>query len=117
MGTKEKGITLISLAVTVVLMSILAGIMITSNSTNQEAIDLASEKKTEAEILSVKEQIKTELTENPPSSYEILISRLKKYGTIQNETDYNNAKLVTKKGNYTINVRDIWNINPNNIVQ
>ena len=117
MKNRESGITLISLSVTIVLMIILMGIMISSNSINEDAAALANEKNAEAELLSITEDIKNYLTENPPADYEELIMTLKRYGDITNETDATNATLITNKGGYEIKVREIWNLNPEDHVQ
>ena len=107
---KENGITLVSLAITIVLMLILAGFMLSADSMNGDALNLANDKKAEAEVLVIKEEIKTELTENPPTNYEELMTIIKTYGIVLNEENYEMAKLVTTNGNYSIYVKDIWNL-------
>lgn len=109
--TSEYGITLVSLVITVVVMVLLAGVIINLNDSNEGVLDIANQKKEETEILSIKEEIKTFLAENPPDNYESLIETLKNYGTIQDENDPENATLITNNGNYLIPVKDIWNVN------
>lgn len=111
---KEKGITLVSLAITIVLMLILAGFMLSADSMNGDALNLANDKKAEAEILTIKEEIKTELTEKKPNNYEELIAIIKTYGIVLNEENYESAKLITTNGNYSIYVKDIWNLEVQN---
>lgn len=112
--TSESGITLIALAIIVVVLMILAGLLININDQNEDLLNIANQKKEETEILSIEEEIKTFLAENPPKDYQELITTLKNYGTIQNETDPENAVLLTNKGNYEIYVKDIWNMDATN---
>ena len=93
--SSEYGITLLSLVVTVVVLILLTGVIININDTNEGVLDIANQKKEETEILLIKEEIKTFLAENQPDSYESLIETLKNYGTIQNESDPENATLIT----------------------
>lgn len=112
----EKGITLISLAVTVVLLMFLAGIVIVANTENNGVLEIANTKKEETEKMTIEEGIKTELVEDPPETYSDLIDFLKNYGEIQNEDVPDEAVLITSKGNYEIYVKDIWNIDKKEIV-
>lgn len=107
---KERGITLISLAVTVVILMFLAGIIIASNKDNNGILDIANNKKEETEKMTIEEGIKIELEEDPPESYTDLIEFLKSYGSIINEDVPDEATLVTTQGEYEIPVKDIWNI-------
>lgn len=110
----EKGVTLISLVVTVVILMLLAGVIIRINEKNEGVLNIANEKKKETEILSIEEEIKLSLSENPPKNYEELIEALKNYGSIQNSNDPENAILITKKENYTLYVKNLWNTNATN---
>ena len=107
---KEKGITLISLAVSVVILMFLAGIIIASNKDNNGILDIANNKKEETERMTIEESIKIELEEDPPESYADLIEFLRGYGIILNEDVPDEATLITTKGEYKILVKDIWNI-------
>ena len=107
--TSESGITLVALAIIVVVLMILAGLLININDQNEGLLNITNQKKEETEILSIEEEIKTFLAENPPQDYQALITTLKNYGTIQNESDPENALLITNKGNYEIYVKDLWN--------
>ena len=107
---KEKGITLVSLTITVLVLLILAGIIIATNSENNGVYNIANDKKQETEKMYLEESIKVELKEDNPESYEELIAFLRNYGEIINEDVPNEAKLITSKGNYEFLVKDIWNI-------
>ena len=113
MQTNERGITLVTLAITIIVMMVLASSLMLLNRADPEALELANEKNSEAELLSIKEEIKTDLTKNNPSNYQELIDKLKKYGTIENENDVENATLITAKGEYNIKVTELWNTNMN----
>lgn len=110
----ESGITLVALAIIVVVLMILAGLLININDQNEGLLNIANQKKEETEILSIKEEIKTFLSENPPQDYQALITTLKNYGTVQNELDPENALLITNKGNYEIYIKDLWNVEATN---
>ena len=107
---KERGITLVSLVVTVVVLMLLAGIIITTSLENNGVLNIANSKKEETEKMTIEENIKIELQEDPPESYSELIKLLKNYGEIQNEEIPDEAILITKNDNYKIYVKDIWNI-------
>lgn len=111
---EEKGITLIGLATTIIVLMILAGTIIVSNSGNEETLKLAQDKKEETEILLIKEEIKTALTNNPPSNFNELITFVKNYGTVQNESDPETATLITGENEYNILIKDIWNVSITN---
>lgn len=107
---KERGITLVSLVVTVVVLMFLAGIIITTSSENNGVLNIANNKKEETEKMTIEESIKIELQEDPPKTYTELIEFLKSYGEIQNEEVPDEAILVTDNGNYKIYIKDIWNM-------
>lgn len=113
--SNEKGVTLIILAITIVVLSIIAGVVISFNYNDNAVKNIAEDKKEETEKMFILESIKLNLVENPPENYENLISYLNNYGKIENEDDENNAILITNQGNYEIYVKDIWNINKQNI--
>ncbi len=107
---KENGITLISLVVTIILMMILSSIVLIADTDNNDAIKIANDKKTEIELLTIKEKIKSELAENPPKTREELINALRKYGEIVDEDNNTTAKIITNEGKYEIYIRNIWNV-------
>ena len=107
---KEKGITLVSLVVTIVLLMILSGVFIGISSNNNTALNLAQDKKTETEQLLIVEDIKNQLSEDPPKTYDELINFLKNYGIVSNADDQENAILTTNRGGYQVKVSEIWNV-------
>lgn len=111
---KENGITLTSLVITVVILMIFSGVFIGINEKENGALNIARDKRSETEQLSIEEDIKNKLSENPPQTYEQLIGFLKNYGQIKNEEDIENAVLQTSKGGYEIKVSNIWNIDATN---
>ena len=112
---REKGITLVSLVVTVVVLMFLAGVIIVTNNENNGVLNIANSKKEETERMTIEETIKTELTEDPPDSYAQLIEYLRSYGEIQNEEVPDEAMLITTNGNHRIHVKDIWNVDKQEI--
>lgn len=111
---KENGITLTSLTISVVVLIIFSAVFIGINEKDNGALNVARDKKAETEQLSIQEDIKNRLSENPPKTYEDLINFVKNYGQVQNEDDNENAVLITSKGGYEIKVSDIWNVNATN---
>ncbi len=108
----QKGITLLSLAITISVMIILAGvIMSVESSDTNNLLELAEAHKEQVEKNALEEEIKTYLAENPPSNYTELIGKLTRYGRVENRENAQSAVLITDKGNYSIYVKDIWNIN------
>ena len=112
---KEKGITLVSLVITVVILMILAGVIITTSIENNGVLNIANDKKEETERMTIEESIKIELAEDPPENYSDLIDFLKDYGEIQNEDAPDEAILITTMGNYEFYVKDIWNVDKQDI--
>ena len=112
---REKGITLVSLVVTVVVLMFLAGVIIVTNNENNGVLNIANSKKEETERMTIEETIKTELTEEPPDSYAQLIEYLRSYGEIQNEEVPDEAMLITTNGNHRIYVKNIWNVDKQEI--
>lgn len=112
---REKGITLVSLVVTVVVLMFLAGVIIVTNNENNGVLNIANSKKEETERMTIEETIKTELTEDPPDSYAQLIEYLRSYGEIQNEEVPDEAMLITTNGNHRIYVKNIWNVDKQEI--
>lgn len=110
MRKKENGITLIALAVTIIVLIILAGISITSLTGEKGIINQARTNLENAQKESIIEKIEADLlkektkTGNTPSK-----DKLKE---IIQESEYNDGALgedsfVTKDGGYTINYDEI----------
>lgn len=112
MKAKESGVTLLTLVITIILMAMIASTVILLDRGDSTALELANQKRYEAEVLAIKEDIKNYLAENPPKTYQELINKLTRYGTINNANDASTANLITSKGNYVIYVKDLWNVSP-----
>ena len=109
-----KGITLISLVVTIIILLILAGVTIATLTGDNGLIKRAQDAKIATEIASIKEQIQTEIlgkqVENQGDiSDSNLETILLKYGTLSNEEKLIDKTLTTTKGNHEIKVSDIFN--------
>ena len=110
-----KGITLVALVVTIIILLILAGVSINLLTGQNGLINRAKDSKIQTEIASIKEEIQIDIigkqAENEgnisDSSLKII---LEKYGTINYEEDGTTIKsITTKKGSYEIAIFDIWN--------
>ena len=112
---QSKGITLISLVITIIILLILAGISI-SVLTNQGLFGKVNQAKIESEIGNIKERIKLDIYQKQISntgemSDLELKTILEKYGTIEYESDGVTVKdIITKKG-YKILLSEINSIN------
>ena len=111
---KNKGITLIALVITIIILLILAGIAINSITSENGLFMRAKQAKMETEIANIKEQIKTDiLTKQVQNEGEITEENLKEilesYGTLSEEEKLEEKTLTTDKGNYEIKVSDIFN--------
>ncbi len=109
-----KGITLISLVVTIIILLILAGVTIATLMGDNGLITRANDAKIATEIADIKEQIQTEIlgkqAENQGNiSDSSLETILLKYGTLSNEEKLIDKTLITTKGNHKIKVSDIFN--------
>ena len=115
METKEnlsKGITLVALVITIVILLILAGISIQSL-TNTGLFDKANEAKKQSEMANVREQVQLEIyAKQAESTGEItqyeLKSILEKYGTVNYEEDGTTIKGITTAKGYEIALSDIY---------
>ena len=108
---KQKGITLVALVITIIVLLILAGISIQAL-TNQGLFGRANDAKRESEIANIKEQIALDIYEKqlePPLgsiTEEQLGTILGKYGTV-NKEDGKIVGITTGKG-YEILLKDIY---------
>lgn len=107
---RNKGITLISLVVTIVVLLILAGISISMLTGENGIINKSKEAQEVNEKESIIENIKLDISGiqldnlgciNEDEFFEIL----RRYGTISNDE----KTLITSKGNYIIKISDIYN--------
>ena len=109
-----KGITLISLVVTIIILLILAGVTIATLNGDNGLINKAKDAKIKTEIASIKEEIQTNILgkqaeSNGNISDDSLKEILEKYGTLSEEEKLTDKTLTTTKGNYEIKVSDIFN--------
>lgn len=108
----EKGITLITLVVTVIVLIILAGISINLLFGVNGLITKAQEAKKQQKIAQIKEKISLELasaemdaiSRNESLEEEQLNDIVSKYGTLQDDKD----TILTKDDNYEISLKEIW---------
>ena len=106
-----KGITLIALVITIIILLILAGISI-SSLTNNGLFEKAQEADRKTEIEGIKENIQLDiygkyLSNLGPISSEELVSILDDYGTVNYEDNGTIKGITTKKG-YEISISDIY---------
>ena len=111
---KNKGITLIALVITIIVLLILAGVSIATLTGDNGILTRASDAKEQTEIAEIKEQIQTDILGEQAGnqgdiSDGVLKSILKKYGEINYDEDGTTIKsITTTKGNYEIAIGDIW---------
>ena len=109
-----KGITLISLVVTIIILLILAGVTIATLMGDNGLINKAKDAKIKTEIASIKERIQLEIfAEQAEGKGSITKSTLEtildKYGTINYEEDGETIKsITTDEGNYEIAISEIY---------
>lgn len=107
MKKNEKGITLITLAITIIILLILAGITLGTIRKDDGVLKQAQENKTQAERESIIEKIEADLYNEKvkigkiPSKEKLIEIINKSYGTIHDES------FTTKQGNYTIELTEI----------
>ena len=109
-----KGITLISLVVTIIILLILAGVTIATLMGDNGLINRANDAKIKTEIASIKEEIQTDILgkqaeNNGNISDDSLKEILENYGVLSDEEKLTDKTLTTTKGSYEIKVSDIFN--------
>ncbi len=110
-----KGITLVALVVTIIILLILAGVSIATLTGDNGLLNRAKDAKIATEIASIKEEIQTDILgeqagNNGNISDDTLKVILEKYGVLSKEGEKLIDKtLTTTKGNYEIKVSDIFN--------
>ncbi len=107
-----KGITLVALVITIIILLILAGISI-QIITNTGLFEKAKEARKQNEISNIKEQIQLELyAKQSEKAGEIteydLRSIIEKYGTVNYEEDKATIKGITTKNGYEIPISEIY---------
>ena len=109
-----KGITLILLVVTIIILLILAGVTIATLMGDNGLINKAKDAKIKTEIASIKEEIQTDILgkqaeNNGNISDDSLKEILENYGVLSDEEKLTDKTLTTTKGSYEIKVSDIFN--------
>ena len=108
----QKGITLVALVVTIIVLIILSGISINLLLGENGLITKAQEAKKQQKIAEIKEKISLELASaetdaiirNESLEEEQLNDIVSKYGTLQEDKD----TILTKDDNYEISLKEIW---------
>ena len=111
--TTQKGITLIALVITIIILLILAAVTIAALSGDNGILSNAAKAKQETEKAEILEQIRLdiygEMADNggaDPTEDDI-VRIADKYGDIEG-TNFDDMVLKTDKGNYEIELSDIW---------
>ena len=112
MKNNIKGVTLVALVITIIILLILAGISV-QTITQTNLFDKAKEAKKQSEISNVKEQIQLEIySKQAEKAGEIteydLRSIIEKYGTVNYEENKTTIKGITTKNGYEISISDIY---------
>ena len=108
----QKGVTLVALVVTIIVLIILVGISINLLLGENGLITKAQEAKKQQKIAEIKEKISLELAaaetdaiiRNESLEEEQLNDIVSKYGTLQDDKD----TILTKDDNYEISLKEIW---------
>ena len=110
---KEKGITLVALVVTIVVLLLLAGISLNLVIGNEGILTRSKESKTKTQLAEVKEKAQLDITEVQTLNagkitYGELKSILEKYGTVEYEEDGKTIKGVKTPDGYEIGINEIY---------
>ena len=109
----KKGITLVALVVTIVVLLLLAGISLNLVIGNEGILTRSKEGKTKTQIAEVKEKAQLDITEVQTLNagkitYGELKSILEKYGTVEYEEDGKTIKGVKTTDGYEIGINEIY---------
>ncbi len=109
----KKGITLVALVVTIVVLLLLAGISLNLVIGNEGILTRSKESKTKTQIAEVKEKAQLDITEVQTLNagkitYGELKSILEKYGTVEYEEDGKTIKGVKTTEGYEIPITEIY---------
>ena len=110
---KENGITLIALVITIIILLILAGVTIATLSGDNGILKNAAKAKEETEKAEIIEQIRLDIygeisnNKGKELTKQEIENIAKKYGKIE-EKNFSSKILKTNKGNYEINMSEIW---------
>lgn len=116
---KNKGITLVALVVTIIVLLILAGVSIAALTGDNGILSRAQEAANKSDLEAIKEDIKLQISgevainEGTSPTNETLKSILEKYGTVIYEEDGVIVKGVTTEKGYEILLADLGISNTN----
>ncbi len=110
---KSKGITLISLVITIIILIILAGVSINLVLGENGLFNMAKNAVKQTDMASIKEKIQTEILEEQLNNEgnitnDTLKEILESYGELSNEENILDRTLTTSEGNYAIKVSEIF---------
>lgn len=109
----QKGITLIALVITIIILLILASVTIAAISGDNGILSNAAKAKRETEIADIVEQIRIEIlgemadNEGKDPTPDDVERIALEYGSVEGST-YEDKVLKTTKGNYDIKLSEIW---------
>lgn len=109
----NKGITLIALVITIIVLLILAGVTISTLTGDNGILTQAGRAKEQTEIAEIKEQAKIDITEKQSEKMSSKITEeelqeiLENYGTLEGNGDLLDKILITENG-YEIPVKEIY---------
>lgn len=106
---KNRGITLIALVITIIVLLILAGISMATLTGENGVLTKASDAATKTDIVETKEQIKLEIMGNTDKNGNYTNEDVKKAvkKVTDNEVDENAPTVLSKKKN-SVDIADLW---------
>ena len=113
MFKEKRGITLVALVVTIVVLLILAGVSLNLVFSNEGILTRSKESKTKTEIAEVKEKAQLDITEiqilnGGKITYSELKTTLEKYGTVEYESDGKTIKGIKTTAGYEIPITELY---------
>ena len=110
---EKRGITLVALVVTIVVLLILAGVSLNLVLGNEGILTRSKESKTKTEIAEVKEKAQLDITEiqtlnGGKITYSELKTTLEKYGTVEYEADGKTIKGIKTTAGYEIPITELY---------
>ena len=113
MFKEKRGITLVALIVTIVVLLILAGVSLNLVLNKEGILTRSKESETKTEIAEVKEKAQLDITEiqmlnGGKITYSELKTALEKYGTIEYESDGKTIKGIKTTAGYEIPITELY---------
>ena len=113
MKRNTKGITLIALVITIIVLLILAGVSIAMLTGQNGILNQAQNAKTETQKAQIKEEIQRKILEEQVNNYgkiseDTFNSILNSYGTVS-DNDEGEKVLTTTEGSYEIPIKEMYN--------